>query len=162
LFVGVPFSFDEDLRFHSTITLPSLLNPFALLAGAVSLSMIVLHGAAWLNLKTTGAVKERAARVMPYAALAYVLLFAGAGFWPAALPGMHITSVVDPNGPSNPLLKTVAVVPGGWLSHMTSLPLLGLAAALLAAILGKRRPMWAFAASVLVQAGTIASAGVVL
>ena len=55
LFLGAPFGFDSDLRFHSTITLVSLLSPFALLVGLVSLSMIVLHGAAWLNYKTTGA-----------------------------------------------------------------------------------------------------------
>src|SRR5208283_4606085 len=55
LFEGVPFGFDADLRFHSTITLISLLNPFALVVGLVSLSMIVLHGAVWLNLKTEGA-----------------------------------------------------------------------------------------------------------
>ncbi|MEI9929202.1 MAG: cytochrome d ubiquinol oxidase subunit II [Rhizomicrobium sp.] len=60
LFRGVPFSFDADLRFHSTITLFSLLNPFALLFGLVSLSMIVLHGAAWLNTKASGPVAERA------------------------------------------------------------------------------------------------------
>ena len=80
LFLGVPFGFDADLRFHSTITLVSLLNPFALLVGLVSLSMIVLHGAAWLNYKTSGAVAARARRVMPVAALIFALLFALAGF----------------------------------------------------------------------------------
>src|SRR6185503_3652438 len=60
LFVGLPFGFDADLRFHSAITLLSLLNPFALLVGLVSLSMIVLHGAAWLSYKATGAVAARA------------------------------------------------------------------------------------------------------
>ncbi len=54
LFRGVPFGYDSDLRFHSTITLISLLNPFALLFGLVSLSMIALHGASWINLKTEG------------------------------------------------------------------------------------------------------------
>src|ERR1700677_2701772 len=71
LFLGVPFGFDSDLRFHPDISLLSLLNPFALLAGLVSLSMIVLHGATWLNLKTTGAVKARAGALMPYAALTF-------------------------------------------------------------------------------------------
>src|SRR5579863_2625988 len=56
LFLGVPFGFDGDLRFHSTISLISLLRPFPLLVGLVSLSMIVLHGAAWLNMKTDGVV----------------------------------------------------------------------------------------------------------
>src|SRR6201995_2763926 len=60
LFLGVPFSFDSDLRLHSTISLFGLLNPFALLVGLVSVAMIALHGAAWLNLKASGAVKVRA------------------------------------------------------------------------------------------------------
>src|SRR5271168_3540641 len=81
LFEGVPFNFDGDLRFDPDISLLSLLNPFALLEGLVSLSMIVLHGATWLNLKTDGAVKARARTVMPYAALAFCLLFGGAGIW---------------------------------------------------------------------------------
>src|SRR5205814_1870400 len=81
LFEGVPFSFDGDLRFHSTITLMSLLNPFALLTGLVSLSMIVLHGADWLNLKTDGVVQARARRTLPYAACFFGALFAVAGYW---------------------------------------------------------------------------------
>ncbi len=39
-----------------TISLVSLLSPFAVLVGLVSLSMIVLHGATWLIYKATGAV----------------------------------------------------------------------------------------------------------
>ncbi len=65
LFEGVPFTFDSDLRFHSVITLVSLLNPFALVVGLTSLSMVMLHGAAWLNLKTEGAVQARARAIMP-------------------------------------------------------------------------------------------------
>ena len=61
LFLGVPFTFDDDIRFHSTISLLSLLNPFALLVGLVSLSMIVLHGSAWLNMKTDGTVQSASA-----------------------------------------------------------------------------------------------------
>lgn len=164
LFVGVPFGFDADLRFHSTITLISLLNPFALLVGLVSLSMIVLHGAAWLIYKTRGAVAARAARAMPYAAAAYAVLFAAAGFWLIAMDGARITSLVDPNGPSNPLLKTVAIVPGAWLANAQSHPLLwllplgGLIAAGLAVGL-RARPLAAFLSSALVPLFTIATAG---
>jgi cytochrome d ubiquinol oxidase subunit II len=35
-----------------------LLRPFALLAGVVSLSMLLMHGAAWLSLKAEGVVAE--------------------------------------------------------------------------------------------------------
>src|ERR1700761_2226486 len=115
LFLGVPFGFDSDLRFHSQITLLSLLNPFGLLVGLVSLSMIVMHGAAWLNLKTEGTVQARARAVLPFAALAFVLLFIAAGLWLAGVDGYRIVGAMAHDGPSNPMLKSVTRVPGGWL-----------------------------------------------
>ncbi|HWA92918.1 MAG TPA: cytochrome d ubiquinol oxidase subunit II [Rhizomicrobium sp.] len=164
LFLGVRFGFDADLRFHSEITLFSLLSPFALLVGLVSLSMLVLHGAAWLLYKTTGPVAARASRVMPYAAAVYAALFTAAGFWLVNLDGARVTSVVDPNGPSNPLLKTVATVPGAWLANAYAHPSLWLLplGALVAAGLAVRlraRPLRAFLASALVPIFTIATAG---
>ena len=167
LFTGVPFGFDADLRFHSTITLLSLLNPFALLCGAVSLSMLALHGATWLVYKTEGAVAMRARRVVPYAAAIYAILFVAAGFWLVELDGFRITSLVDHNGASNPLLKTVAVVPGAWLFNAYAhawlwlLPLAALLAAWRAAS-RKARPLATFLASALVPVFTIATAGTAL
>src|SRR5208282_4377235 len=46
---GVPFAFDPDLRASYQITLLSLLNPFGLLCGLVSLAMLVMQGAAYLG-----------------------------------------------------------------------------------------------------------------
>ncbi len=40
-----------------------LLNPFALLGGLVTLTLFVLHGALFLELKTDGAIRERAERI---------------------------------------------------------------------------------------------------
>ncbi|BEP14171.1 cytochrome d ubiquinol oxidase subunit II [Acidothermaceae bacterium B102] len=40
----------------------ALLSPYALLGGLVSVSLFTLHGAAFLTLRTTGAVAEKAAR----------------------------------------------------------------------------------------------------
>jgi cytochrome bd ubiquinol oxidase subunit II len=167
LFEGVPFGFDADLRFHSTITLLSLLNPFALLAGLVSLSMIVLHGAVWLNLKTTGTVKARAAAIVPSAALAFALLFALAGVWVSQLGGFRIIGLLAHDAPSNPLMKSVTRVPGGWFANFEAHPLLWLtvATAYLGAIMAvvlRRRPGLAFIASALVPVGTIATAGAAL
>ncbi|HTT83100.1 MAG TPA: cytochrome d ubiquinol oxidase subunit II [Rhizomicrobium sp.] len=167
LFEGVPFGFDTDLRFHSTITLISLLNPFALLTGLVSLTMIVLHGAAWLNCKSEGAVQARARAIMPYAALVFGILFAVAGVWVAQLDAYRITSVMAHDGPSNPLLKTVARAPGGWLANTEAHPLLWLTVAIAyagaaLAVLLRRRPGLAFVASALVPLGTIATAGTAL
>ena len=167
LFVGVPYNFDGDLRFHSTITLLSLLNPFALLVGLVSLAMILLHGAAWLNHKASGVVAERARRVMPYMAAVYAILFALAGFWLIQRDGMRITMIGDLNGPSNPLLKTAATAPGAWLFNFYSHPalwLLPLAAFASAwgAVLLRKRPLGAFLVSACVPLFTIATAGAAL
>jgi cytochrome d ubiquinol oxidase subunit II len=164
LFLGVPFSFDSDLRFHSDITLWSLLNPFGLLVGLVSLSMIVMHGAAWLNLKTEEAVQARARRILPFAALAFVVLFMLAGFWLAGLDGYRITGAMAHGGPSNPLLKSVARVPGGgWLSGWQQWPAVILTLAGTAgAVLLRARPLAAFLCSALVPLGTIATAGLAL
>jgi cytochrome d ubiquinol oxidase subunit II len=166
LFEGVPFSFDSDLRFHSTISLFSLLNPFALLVGLISVAMIVLHGAAWLNQKTDGAVQARARALLPFAALVFALLFAVAGFWVTRLDGYSISSVMAHDGPSNPLLKTV-IRGGNWFANfqvhpsLWLAPLLALAGALLAALL-RRRSLIAFLATSLVPVGTIATAGFAL
>jgi cytochrome bd ubiquinol oxidase subunit II len=167
LFEGVPFGFDSDLRMHSTITLFSLLNPFALLVGVVSLSMIVLHGAVWLNLKTEGAVKARGHAVIPYAAVVFGILFALAGFWLSHLPGFQIVGQMAHDGPSNPLNKTVTLVAGGWFANAALYPALWLTVAIaylgaLGAVLLRARPGLAFVSSALVPFGTIASAGVAL
>ncbi len=167
LFLGVPFSFDGDLRFTSSITLLSLLNPFALLVGLVSLSMIVLHGAAWLNLKTEEAVQARARAVLPVAAIVFVALFVAAGLWLTRLSGYGIVGAIDHAGPSNPMAKTVMRTAQSWMATdaMGGWPWVAVAVAILGAAgaaLARRRPLLAFLCSALVPAGTIAAAGLAL
>ena len=162
LFLGVPFGFDGDLRLHTDITLLSLLNPFSLLVGLVSLSMIVLHGAAWLNYKTDSTVQARARKVIPVAAVLFVALFLLAGAWLAHLDGYAITGALAHDGPSNPTLKSVARIAGGW---RTGVAMPAVAAALIGAVgalLLRRRPLLAFCASAVVPVGTIATAGLAL
>ncbi|MEL1751475.1 cytochrome d ubiquinol oxidase subunit II, partial [Acinetobacter baumannii] len=48
LFLGIPFSLDSTLRSEYTGSFFALLNPFALVCGVVSLSMLCAHGGAWL------------------------------------------------------------------------------------------------------------------
>jgi cytochrome d ubiquinol oxidase subunit II len=166
LFLGVPFNFDSDLRFHSTISLLSLLNPFALLAGLVSLVMIALHGAIWLNLKASGAVKQRAALAATILSPLYIALFAVAGIWVSRLGAYHFVSALAPDGPSNPLLKTVAQG-GSWFANFNAhpalwlVPVIAVLGAALAA-LTRRFPVIAFCASALVPICTIATAGFAL
>jgi cytochrome d ubiquinol oxidase subunit II len=167
LFEGLPFSFDTDLRMHSTITLFSLLNPFALVFGLTSLAMIVLHGACWLNLKTTGAVRARAYGAIPGAGIAFAVLFALAGIWVAQLSGAHLSAPMPHDAPSNPLMKTVAIVRGAWLMNFSAMPFLWVAPILSLsgaglAILFRSRPGYAFIGSALVPLGAIGTVGVSL
>ncbi|RRR74105.1 MAG: cytochrome d ubiquinol oxidase subunit II [Candidatus Viridilinea halotolerans] len=52
---GVPI--DADMHYVGTFF--DLLNPYALIGGATSLSMFLLHGAIFINLKTSGVIQER-------------------------------------------------------------------------------------------------------
>ena len=164
LFEGVPFGFDPDMHMHSSITLLSLLNPFALLCGLVSLSMIVFHGASWLNLKSSGMVKTRAANAMLFAGIAFIVLFTLGGVWLGQIEGYQIVGMIPHDGPSNPLLKVVVRVPHGWFANLSAHPalLLTLVAAYAGcglAILLRRMPGLSFLCSMLVPAATIATAG---
>jgi cytochrome d ubiquinol oxidase subunit II len=57
---GVPF--DPHGEFQGSFTL--LLNPFALLGGLLSVAILSMHGAAYLALKTDGAMHDRARGVV--------------------------------------------------------------------------------------------------
>lgn len=116
--LGVPFRLDDDLRMYYDGSFFGLLTPFALLCGLVSVTMLLSHGASWLRIKTQGIVAERARSVGMVATLLTIVLYALAGYflW-SAVDGYRITSAIDPNGPSNPLRKTVELVAGGWFDN---------------------------------------------
>ena len=105
---GVPFHFTDDL--HTIyegawyMKFIGLLDPFSLLAGVVSLSMLVMHGGAWLTLKATGPVQERGRAIGSVAALVAVGGYVLAGLWLAfGIEGYRIVGDYVTNGPSNPL-----------------------------------------------------------
>ena len=168
ILLGIPFRFDNDLRiFYEGTTLFELLKPFALLCGLVSVAMLVMHGAAWLTLKTEGPVADRARAFGTVAALATVVLFALGGIylW-LGVDGYRITSTVDTGGPSNPLLKTVVRESGAWFANYSArpwtmlAPLLGLAGALgAAALFQARRDKTAILSSSVSIIGIIATVG---
>lgn len=166
LFLGVPFSYDEMLRPSYDGGLFGLLRPFALLAGLVSVSMLLMHGATWLQLKTDGFIRARAQRVGLILGIATAVLFGLAGIWVAQLNGYQLLGSIDTNGPSNPLIKSVELVAGGWVknysqySWMLIAPALGLLGSLACALCSvKGRAGWAFVASSLAIAGVILTAG---
>jgi len=170
LFLGLPFHFDELQRPIYTGSFFGLLHPFALLAGIVSLSMLILHGATYASLKVEDPMSVRAAAVGRVAAFAFVIAFVAAGAWLAwGIDGQRIVAGANPLGPSNPLSKSVQVAAGAWLDNFRAhgalwlVPAAALLGALAAAVLlGTRRHGTAFLASCLVQAGTILTAGIAL
>ncbi len=68
---GIPIQADGV----ATVPFLSLLNPYALLIGAVSLAMFVMHGAAFLAVKTEGALQQRLSRWTTGAWVAFVALY---------------------------------------------------------------------------------------
>ena len=110
---GVPFHFTDDL--HTIyegawyMKFIGLLDPFSILAGVVSLSMLIMHGSAWLTLKTEGPVQLRARSIGSVAALAAIAAYGLAGIWMAfGIEGYRIVGDYVTNGPSNPLHFEVA------------------------------------------------------
>jgi len=167
---GVPFRFDDTLLSTYEGSFFGLLNPFGLLCGLVSLAMLVLHGAAYLMVKTDGTVAARARAVVMVAAPVLMLLFAVAGLWVAyALEGYVIRSAIVPDGPSNPLAKEVAREAGAWLGNygrhpwMMIAPVAGFLGAALAIVFARDgRAMPTFLSTGLAVFGVVATAGVSL
>ncbi|RFB85358.1 cytochrome d ubiquinol oxidase subunit II [Rhizobium leguminosarum bv. trifolii] len=143
---GVPFRFADDMRIFYEGSFFALLNPFALLCGLLSVAMLTMHGAAWLVLKASGPVAERARSYGSIGALVTIVLFALGGlFLWVGVGGYRITSDISPIGPSNPLLKTVVIEKSAWLANYTAhswmiaAPVLGFAGAALAFIAMRAR-----------------------
>jgi cytochrome d ubiquinol oxidase subunit II len=167
LLQGMPFQFDADMRITYSGSFLALLNPFALLCGLVSLSMLVMHGAAFLRVKTEGEIQRRAGVALRWASIATFALFALAGCCIAWLiHGFQIVGAPAINGPATPLLKEVASGTGWWLNNysaypwMKVAPLLGIAGAAVAAGLAmSQRAVPAFLATGTSVTGIILTAG---
>lgn len=135
---GAPFRFNEDLMIFYDGTFFGLLNPFALLAGLVSIAMLTMHGAAWLQLKAEGPVQVRARKIGSVAALVTIVAYLLAGVWLATgIPGYAIPGTVVTDGLSNPLLGEVMRTPSWFAAYserpwIAVAPVLGVIGAVLA------------------------------
>ncbi|MCK5893863.1 MAG: cytochrome d ubiquinol oxidase subunit II [Endozoicomonadaceae bacterium] len=166
LFQGYDFTLDSYLRSTLNGYFWSLLNPFALLCGVVSLSMILMQGACWLGLRTESDVEKRAIIAARRLAIVVIITFAVAGFWVAHIPGFEIISIMDGNAASNPLHKTVVVVESGrWLANYSKYPItllapvLGFIGAIGVILLAGRKPSLTFISSSISLLGIITTAG---
>lgn len=171
LLQGVPFRLDDLLRAHYqgsllTALLP-LLNPFALLAGVISLAMLAAHGGVWLQLRASDAVAVRARKAVLLLSPIVTVAFALAGVWLwLGIDGYRIVKAAAHSAASNPLTKEVVRAPGAWLDIYAKQPLamivpaLGLIGPLLTALLAAvHRPGLAFVTSAFGMIGIIGTAG---
>ncbi|MBX9900404.1 MAG: cytochrome d ubiquinol oxidase subunit II [Burkholderiaceae bacterium] len=167
LLQGVPFRFDDTMRLEYIGGFFGLLNPFGLLAGLLSVAMLLMHGATFLRTKAGGVVAERAGRVAIFAALLTIILFAAGGVWISnGFVGYRITSIPDVNTAFMPLAKTVTQSAGAWMDNYARsawlwvFPAAGFVGALGSMVLSMlKRPVLAFLSSGLSVAGIILTAG---
>ncbi|THT99233.1 cytochrome d ubiquinol oxidase subunit II [Lampropedia puyangensis] len=162
---GVPFRLAPDMQIYYDGTFFGLLNPFAVLCGLVSVAMLVTHGAAWLQLKTTDAVQARSRKAGLVAALATPVLYILAGvLMYLFVDGYRFTSEIITTGPSNPMMKTAE---GGiaqmWFANYAAAPVLWLVPAI--GVLGSLAAAWGFANRkeiLTLLANGVAIAGIIL
>ena len=167
LLLGLPFHFDNTLRSFYTGSFWALLNPFALLCGVVSLSMLMMHGAIYLELRTDGAVQVRARKAALVTGIICAIAFTVAGLWiSTGIEGYRIISMPDANSVFSPLSKSVEKISGGWMTNYRHYPWMKLAPALgfigiaVALWLGRAgRQGYAFFFSSIALAGIILTAG---
>ena len=169
LLQGVPFQFDRaTMAVTYTGSFWQLLNPFALLTGAVSLAMLAMHGATFLQIRTADVIEHRARMAASGAAIILIVAFAVAGVWVAnAIPGYRITSMPPAGSAFMPLAKTVESAPGLWYANFTGARWIAPVAAVLGAlcVIGlslSGRALMAFVASSCSLAGVIFTAGVAM
>ncbi|MCW9732532.1 cytochrome d ubiquinol oxidase subunit II [Avibacterium sp. 20-15] len=169
LLQGVPFYFNDMQQIFYTGSFFELLNPFALLCGLISLSMLITQGGAWLQLKTTSELRERARVITQVGAMVTLITFVLAGVWLYFKDGYVVTSVIDHNAPSSPLNKQVAVEASAWFKNYFDAPVLfifpalAVGGALLNVLASKaNRCGFAFLFSSLTMAGVILTCGVAM
>ncbi len=170
LLQGVPFSFDNEMRVTYSGSFWQLLNPFGLLAGVVSLAMLLMHGSVYLQIRTEGEIARRARMTTKLTGAIFLLAFIGAGIWlVSGVDGYHIVSGVSHNVSSTPLEKVVEKTAGAWMTNYRDYPVLwlapalGIAGAVLAVIASHAlKAVAAFVASSLMLAGVIFTAGIAM
>ncbi|ELY7393227.1 cytochrome d ubiquinol oxidase subunit II [Cronobacter universalis] len=170
LLQGVPFHFDKYQGMFYTGNFIQLLNPFGLLAGVVSVAMILTQGATYLQMRTTGELHLRSRATAQISALVMMVCFVLAGVWVMyGIDGYVVTSAIDPRAASNPMNKEVVRQAGAWFANFNKMPALWAIPALgvvlpLLTVLASRleKGAWAFVFSSLTLACVILTAGIAM
>lgn len=166
LLLGVGFDLDWNLRSSYQTHLGSLLRPFTVLCGLLSLALAVLQGAAVLAQRCPGAVARRARGAGCVAGAAALLLFAAASAWASHLDGWVLVSHPGEAVTQTPLQQQVLLQRGAWQANFMRHPLLwlvpagavlGMLGALACLYRGRARAAWRL--GVLAWVGVLGTAG---
>lgn len=120
---GSPFRFDNEMHiFYGEFHLNWLLLISTIIMAIV---LMVLHGAAFLQTKTEGVLRERArCTVHTFAYLCVISMVLTVLIIAKTVTGYVITEQVSPNAVITPLMKTVVIAEHGWLENYYQKPLL--------------------------------------
>ncbi|WP_343675024.1 cytochrome d ubiquinol oxidase subunit II [Paraburkholderia heleia] len=170
MLLGVPFHFGWDLTSFYTGSFLSLLNPFAVMCGVLSLSLSIWMGGAMLMGRTErGALWDRARRAATVGGVIAIVLFTIGGIWASHLDGYRIEHAPLPGVAQTPLQQSVTRAEGAWFDNFHLHPALwivpalgyaGMALGLLAIRAGRASLAWWLGA--LAWIGVIGTAGVSL
>lgn len=123
LLLGLPFHFDSALRSYYTGSFWGLFSPFSVLAGIISVTLMVMHGAIYLQIKTERKLATRSKKVGVIAAIILMTAFALAGLLVAyGIDGYRVVSLPAFDALPNPLAKIVEKAPGAWMDNYTIYP----------------------------------------
>ncbi|WP_296702095.1 cytochrome d ubiquinol oxidase subunit II [Thiocapsa sp. UBA6158] len=170
LLLGVPFHLDDMLRSFYTGSFFGLFHPFALLAGILSVAMLTMHGAVWLQIRAAEPIASRAKAAARIFALIGMAVFALAGIWLIiGIDGFKVVSMPALDATPNPLTKEVVADSWAWLANYGAhpwtllFPALGFAGLWATMKLAAAdRPGWGLASGSLAITGIIVTAGVSL
>jgi len=167
--LGIPFHFEDTMLPVYSGSFWQLFSPFALVAGVVSLSMLVFHGANYLIVRTEGDIQRRAQRASTLAGIVMLLGFALGGVMANTMSGYVVTSPIDTAAGLNPLDKEVVRQAGAWMANfhahpvLFAFPALGFVGGLLGIVFARTaRGVIAFVCSALAELGIIATAGIAI
>lgn len=113
--LGFPFHFDRfDMRDFYTGNFGELFTGYAILGALISLSMIVMHGAAYLQRRIEGPLQNTAKKLhLLFALITFVLFTLGLVLVILKMPGYHL-SYMPPQPTYHPLDNVVQFIPHGW------------------------------------------------
>ena len=113
---GISYEFDTS-TFSVVVytTFFDLLNPYAILIGLISITMLFMHGSIYVCIKTEDPIQQRTHSLAKSFGILFLLLYLVASFWTFTyLNGYKIVSPLILKGASNPLLKQVIQLKGAW------------------------------------------------